>query len=536
MKNKILAVLFFIGFTAFSQTYTSNPFLYDWTRGAKFGGDVLLPSLSNGTDTIFLVLNAATGLVDSVSVGRLRGFINQSEQPITSNTTVLVADTTVLVANAGGNFTSLLSALAWSQRFNKDYVQALGQSPRVIIKIAQGFNMTAPTLINGGDYQNVTIKNNTVGKIDTVNYTSTSTTSNVAAFSFKNCNPPSIDSLHLIMDVSAVPIDVRVYGIDLEKTTSWFKSTQVFVENFDRGVSTNQANIDLRFFTVIKCLDFDDRGSYSNTFGIRLINNKSQLLGVNIALSGAGIYAEEGAVVRIVDSATQVRSFLTSNDGGGVVGRGAFISIYDGDFRIDGSTSGTSDIKLANNGGNKTPSVINLNIGVEGGTSFTPNQISSAGIIFKADAIVPTITQSGTTAQRPASPAAGQLYFDSTLDPKQLILYNGTAWVNTEVVNTEVVNVIISDGDSLHDNNVNARLYFYGDEDAAITISCAVSTDSLEAVWFVYNYSLFELTITPTVCNTLNNTQALLLVIPPGKAALIRKSRVQEYLSLPDAY
>lgn len=41
-------------------------------------------------------------------------------------------------------------------------------------------------------------------------------------------------------------------------------------------------------------------------------------------------------------------------------------------------------------------------------------------------------SQSGTTSNRQSSPVVGQTYFDTSLSPKRMIVYNGTDWVNLD--------------------------------------------------------------------------------------------------------
>jgi len=72
MKKILTILLFVIGLQAFSQTYVPNQFLYNWTRGAEFSGDVIFSSLTSGTDTIFLVVNSATGTIDTIGITELK--------------------------------------------------------------------------------------------------------------------------------------------------------------------------------------------------------------------------------------------------------------------------------------------------------------------------------------------------------------------------------------------------------------------------------------------------------------------------------
>jgi len=55
MKKILTILLFVIGLQAFSQTYVPNQFLYNWTRGAEFSGDVIFSSLA--TPTLVLLLS-----------------------------------------------------------------------------------------------------------------------------------------------------------------------------------------------------------------------------------------------------------------------------------------------------------------------------------------------------------------------------------------------------------------------------------------------------------------------------------------------
>ena len=89
MKKTLTTLLLIIGLQAFSQTYNPNPFLYDWTRGAKFSGNVLFPSLANGTDTIFLIINEATGVVDSIGIAELRTIFTSSSLTVPIQDTLL---------------------------------------------------------------------------------------------------------------------------------------------------------------------------------------------------------------------------------------------------------------------------------------------------------------------------------------------------------------------------------------------------------------------------------------------------------------
>ena len=71
MMKKILTILLFVlAAQAFSQV--DNRFRYNWIYSQEFSGGIVLPNLSNGTDTIFLVLNGATGEIDSIGITELK--------------------------------------------------------------------------------------------------------------------------------------------------------------------------------------------------------------------------------------------------------------------------------------------------------------------------------------------------------------------------------------------------------------------------------------------------------------------------------
>jgi len=86
MKKILTILLFIISLQAFSQTYVPNQFLYNWTRGAEFSGDVLFSSLASGTDTIFLVINSETGEVDSIGITELKGIFGSVLTPPVQDT------------------------------------------------------------------------------------------------------------------------------------------------------------------------------------------------------------------------------------------------------------------------------------------------------------------------------------------------------------------------------------------------------------------------------------------------------------------
>lgn len=65
------------------------------------------------------------------------------------------------------------------------------------------------------------------------------------------------------------------------------------------------------------------------------------------------------------------------------------------------------------------------------------NLVQNPSIITAAVAADPSIVSGGTdildsgiTANRPASPALAQMFFDTTLG--KIIVHNGTAWVNAD--------------------------------------------------------------------------------------------------------
>ena len=73
--KKILSILFFVlAAQAFSQV--DNRFRYNWIYPQEFSGGIVLPNLSNGTDTIFLVLNGATGEIDSIGITELKSIFS----------------------------------------------------------------------------------------------------------------------------------------------------------------------------------------------------------------------------------------------------------------------------------------------------------------------------------------------------------------------------------------------------------------------------------------------------------------------------
>jgi len=97
MKKILTILLFVIGLQAFSQTYVPNQFLYNWTRGAEFSGDVIFSSLTSGTDTIFLVVNSATGTIDTIGITELKSIFSStgvSRSELGDSTTAVRTDLT----------------------------------------------------------------------------------------------------------------------------------------------------------------------------------------------------------------------------------------------------------------------------------------------------------------------------------------------------------------------------------------------------------------------------------------------------------
>jgi len=90
--RKILTILLFIlAAQAFSQV--DNRFRYNWIYSQEFSGGIVLPNLSNGTDTIFLVLNGATGEIDSIGITELKSIFSGG-----GNGDVSFSDTNTIIA------------------------------------------------------------------------------------------------------------------------------------------------------------------------------------------------------------------------------------------------------------------------------------------------------------------------------------------------------------------------------------------------------------------------------------------------------
>ena len=327
MKKTLTTLLLIIGLQAFSQTYVTNPFLYDWTRGTKFSGNVLLPSLANGTDTIFLVLNEATGVVDSIGIAELK--------------TMFVSSTPTLqqVSNAGSETTNSLEI--------GDFHNVTG-----IYALAVGFQNTSAgnSSINIGTTNNVSA--NFSGALGTSN-----TVSDQGSFAQGSGN-----------------------------TASGLRSHA-------EGVSTIASAT----------------GSHAEGTGTQASGNYSHAEGRN---TRAYSYAEKVHGVYSTAYTPNSTTAFNNNDRLWAIGNGtvftpnnALTMLKNGTTTIDATWSYSSKLT---------------------GMNFSGLQIPSTDYVNK------NIVTSGTTANRPSSPATGQLYFDTTISPARVIIYNGSAWVNID--------------------------------------------------------------------------------------------------------
>ena len=67
---------------------------------------------------------------------------------------------------------------------------------------------------------------------------------------------------------------------------------------------------------------------------------------------------------------------------------------------------------------------VNGTIVIDNSANIIAGTPSVQGTIVKANVLT---TPSGTTANRPASPATGSVYFDT--DEGKIVVYNGTEWI-----------------------------------------------------------------------------------------------------------
>jgi hypothetical protein len=430
MKNKILAALFLIGFTAFSQTYTSNPFLYDWTRGFKSSGDVLLPSLADGTDTIFLVLNAATGVVDSISIAQVRAIVvggatSFNLQQVTAAGAATTNDIYVSDSLRIGKTANQSMYMVGKQGTNNPNIDNLftNDESRNMIYTVNGFDSAMPSSI---------FRENTAFGVQL----------------FGNMRTYTVDSLNAIeyyFNILPQNRSNSIFGhaalVSLEMGGSNSAFGRVALSDLKYGA----ANTAFGMFSLGTMVE----GSANSGFGLGAFSDAN---GVNGVIKGLG-----GLALTSVGSFSTTTPFISNYSVyiGSELNPITTLAYAVKDAQNDNYDSISNVIMLADGEGNlaytkarKTHRLYNTNlVGWEldsiNNVHYTANFFDANGAELTAEQILVSdgtsmnatnrnVHQGGTTAQRPSSPAAGQVYFDTTLDPKQLILYNGTAWVNTD--------------------------------------------------------------------------------------------------------
>ena len=319
MKKTLTTLLLIIGLQAFSQTYNPNPFLYDWTRGAKFSGNVLFPSLASGTDTIFLVLNEATGVVDSIGIDDARALfsVGSSELPFKLRET---GDT----------------LLQFGVRYSSGGAQIRALTGASIIDI-QGLlfeTYGAPgeggVLIFGGS--NATWRFMAEEKLQSA----TDTTPNLSALVM------GFDNIRLRGGYTAKQNNLKMDSSGAVLEIPHLVGTSRYSDWIGLGYSDMVLDKSSIFDTLVKYPN-PLRVSPDTIVMYRMVNNV-------VDANGTTLLAEEALV-------------------------------------SDGSQMNARNI----------------------------NKV-----------------QHGTTANRPSSPATGQLYFDTTISPARVIIFNGTAWVNVD--------------------------------------------------------------------------------------------------------
>lgn len=130
-----------------------------------------------------------------------------------------------------------------------------------------------------------------------------------------------------------------------------------------------------------------------------------------------------GAQLHRVTYGQYVLQILSSGRGGLNVGstEASVYSVNAVAAVVDAGGTGKAIVRTAANDIELTPVGGNVNITVNGLKMAGTTRLTTAGGV---------IVQANTTANRPGSPAIGQIYFDTNAG--KMIVYNGSAWVNMD--------------------------------------------------------------------------------------------------------
>ena len=319
---------------------------------------------------------------------------------------------TITVCNDGScNYFTLNQALEYASSRTVNVYDSLEGKKTLNIVIKQNTDGSNPVLndrvyLQSGDFSNVRVTSAQTGLIDTVYWEPIDRGNSLDYFlRFSNCIPPILDSLKIIRRGNT---GLREIAVNVNNAPNYDFSF-VELDSFDRGFNISASTGSMNFTKVSSPV-----GGTTNAF--RILGGFTSLVDCISDGYDWGFFLEEGSVTRMIrDTATN----WTRN---GVVSRGAYVIITDGDFRKDGvteATGGAADITTSPTGFG-TPGLISLRGTVQGGTIGPVNRITDQGLIIREDQGYPFMEVS--TANEPDGASGIRFYYNT--DDNELKIYN----------------------------------------------------------------------------------------------------------------